>query len=115
MSWKGEYDGNMQTAPSAYPNITFWLKGPQVVKRVRMAPKNTDNGIQRGDRFQLLYWDRDWKSVGLVRAEYEFVTFRDVPAGKLYWLRNLDRGKEELTFVLDNNEQKFICYNIIIQ
>ena len=31
MSWKAEYDGNMQTAPSPYPNITLWLKEPQIV------------------------------------------------------------------------------------
>lgn len=115
MSWKAEYDGNMQTAPSAYPNITLWLKEPQVVTRVRMAPKSADNGIQRGDRFQLLYWDGDWKSVGAARAEHEYVTFRQVPAGKLYWLRNLNRGKEELPFVLDNDEQRFIYYDIINQ
>ena len=113
MSWKAEYDGNMQTAPSSYPNITLWLKEPQVVTRVRMAPKSADNGIQRGDRFQLLYWDGDWKSVGAARAEHEYVTFRQVPAGKLYWLRNLNRGKEELPFVLDNDEQRFIYYDII--
>lgn len=113
MSWKAEYDGNMQTAPGAYPNITLWLKEPQVVTRVRMAPKNADNGIQGGDRFQLLYWEGDWKSIGLVRADYEYVTFQNVPKGKLYWLRNLDRGQEEMPFVIDSNEQKFV-YNDII-
>lgn len=113
MNWKAEYDGNMQTAPGAYPNITLWLKEPQVVTRVRMAPKNADNGIQGGDRYQLLYWDGDWKSIGLVRASHEYVTFHNIPKGKLYWLRNLDRGKEEMPFVVDGEEQKFI-YNDII-
>lgn len=110
MSWKAEYDGNMQTAPGAYPNITLWLKEPQVVTRVRMAPKNADNGIQGGDRFQLLYWEGDWRSVGIVRADYEYVTFQNIPKGKLYWLRNLDRGQEEMPFVIDDGKQVFI-YN----
>jgi hypothetical protein len=113
MNWKAEYDGNMQTAPGAYPNITLWLKEPQVVTRVRMAPKNADNGIQSDDRFQLLYWDGEWKNAGLTRATHEYVTFHNVPQDKLYWLRNLDRGKEEMPFVIDKGKQLFIYGDII--
>ena len=108
MCWKAEYDGNMQTAPGAYPNITLWLKEPQVVTHVRFAPKNADNGIQSGDTFDLLFWDNGWRYAGSCRAEYEFVSFTKVPKGKLYWLRNRNRGKEEQLFVLDGTEQKFL-------
>ena len=78
-----------------------------------MAPKNADNGIQEGDRFQLLYWDGDWKSIGLTRAIYEYVTFLNVPKGRLYWLHNLERGKEEIPFVLDDGKQRFVYDDII--
>lgn len=114
MSWKAEYDGNMQTAPSAYPNITLWLKEPQVVTHVRLAPKNADNGIQSGDRFELLYWDDGWVSVGSDSARYEFVTFSHVPSGRIYWLKNLTRGKEELLFTLSPScQQQFLYYDML--
>lgn len=114
MKWKAEYDGNMQTAPSAYKTVNFRLKEPQVVTRIRFAPKNADNGIKPGDCFELMYWDKDgWRSLGINEAQYEHLVFSDAPLNGLYWLRNLDRGKEELPFVMQNGEQKFIYYDIL--
>lgn len=114
MVWKAEYDGNRQTAPGAYPNITLWLKEPQVVSRVRFAPLNADNGIHGGDWYRLHYWEEDgWQSVGTVQADYEYVVFDNVPAHKLYWLENLTTGQEEMPFVMENGEQRFLYGDII--
>ncbi len=114
MVWKPEYDGNMQTSPSAYPNITLWLKDPQVVTHVRFSPKNADNGICAGDEYELRYWDGGWRSCGVIRAEYEYVSFDDVPLGRLYWLENLSQGGEEMPFVIDEQgRQIFVYYDII--
>ena len=114
MSWKGEYDGNMQTAPSIYPNITLWLKEPQVVTHVRFSPKNADNGIHVGDEYELRYWDDGWQSCGTTKATYEYIDFSDVPRGKLYWLVNLTQGIEEMPFVLDEfGRQLFIYYDLV--
>lgn len=114
MVWKAEYDGNRQTAPGAYPNITLWLKEPQVVSRVRFAPLNADNGIHGGDWYRLHYWEEDgWQSVGTVQADYEYVVFDNVPAHKLYWLENLTKGQEEMPFVMEDGEQRFLYGDII--
>ncbi|MBO5313869.1 MAG: hypothetical protein J6A70_01105 [Prevotella sp.] len=114
MSWKAEYDGNMQTAPSAYPNITLKLKEPQMVTHVRFSPKNADNGICAGDEYELRYWDDGWMSCGTAKAEYEYIEFNNVPHGKLYWLVNLSHGKEEMPFVLDEQaQQRFVYYDIM--
>ena len=114
MSWKAEYDGNMQTAPSVYPNITLWLKEPQVVTHVRFSPKNADNGIHAGDEYELRYWDDGWKTCGTAKAKYEYIEFSDVPRGKLYWLVNLTQGKEEMPFVIDEQgRQRFVYYDIM--
>ena len=53
MTWASEYDGNMQTAPGAYPNITLTLDEPQIVTAVRFAPLNADNGIKAGNTYTL--------------------------------------------------------------
>lgn len=114
MSWKAEYDGNMQTAPSIYPNITLWLKEPQTVTHVCFSPKNADNGICAGDDYELRYWDNGWHTCGMTTPEYEYVMFEDVPQGKLYWLINRSRGQEEMPFVLnEQGEQRFVYYDII--
>lgn len=114
MSWKAEYDGNMQTAPSAYPNITLKLKEPQMVTHVRFSPKNADNGICAGDEYELRYWDDGWMSCGTAKAEYEYIEFENVPRGKLYWLVNLSQGKEEMPFVIgEQGLQRFVYYDIM--
>lgn len=113
MSWKAEYDGNMTTSPGAYPNITLWLKEPQVVTGVRFAPLNADNGIHARDCYELFYWDGGWRSFGTQVARYEYVVFPDVSQNKLYWLKNLTAGKEEMPFVVVNGQQCFVYDDVI--
>ena len=114
MQWKAEYDGNMETAPSSYGRITFWLKQPQVVTAVRFAPLHADNGIKAGNRYELLHWDGAWRSLGTAVARYEYLHFDSVPAHRLYWLRNLTEGKEEQPFLIDaEGKQRFVYGDII--
>lgn len=114
MQRNAEYDGNMQTAPSYYPDITFRLKEPQVVTAVRFAPLNADNGITSGDTYVLYYWADGWREVATTTARYEYLTFTDVPAHRLYWLRNLTEGKEEQLFVIDaEGRQRFVYSDVM--
>ena len=113
MTWATEYDGNMQTAPGAYPNITLTLDEPQEVIAVRLAPLNADNGIKSGCRYELFYWSDGWQSCGIKTATYEYIEFENVPRGKLYWLKNHTEGKEEMPFIVVNGKQKFIYDEII--
>lgn len=113
MKWKAEYDGKMHTAPGAYPNITLRLKTPQVITRVRFAPLNADNGIHAGDEFELYYWHNGWQHIAAAKAKYEYVIFDNVPKNKLYWLRNKTNGKEELPFVIQDGQQRFIYHDIL--
>ncbi len=113
MTWAKEYDGNMQTAPGAYRDITLTLDEAQTVTAVRFAPLNADNGITSGDTYLLRYWDNGWRVAGRADARYEYVEFKNVPKNKLYWLDNLTRGKEEMPFVVIDGEQRFI-YDVIV-
>jgi hypothetical protein len=80
---------------------------PIQINRVRVAPRNANNGIIRGDRYQLYYWDNDWIKAGTVKAKCNFVEFNDIPIGTIYWLRNLDHGTEEQPFFYTNGKQVF--------
>lgn len=113
MKWKAEYDGNMQTAPGAYKTVTLWLQQPQVVERIRFAPWNADNGIKRGHRYELWYWDDEWLSCGEQVARYEYLEYKNIPEGALMWLRNHTTGKEELPFLFKDGKQLFLYYDMI--
>ena len=113
VTWKSEYDGNMQTAPSGYRSIHFNPPIPCVATHVRFAPRNADNGVQKGDTFELFYWEDGWEYGGSVTAEYDFLCFNDIPANKLYWLVNKDRGAEELLFTLEDGKQQFLYYDML--
>lgn len=112
-TWKSEYDGNMLTAPGAYPDITLRLKKRQIVTGVRFAPLNADNGINSGDTYELYYWENGWKLHSTIKAEYEYIQFKDVPQGRMYWLKNTTKGQEETPFVMVDGKQKFIYQDII--
>lgn len=113
MATKAEYDGNMQTAPGAYPDITLRLKTPQIVESIQIAPLNADNGIKPQNIYELFYWDNEWISLGCQKADYEFIEYKNIPVGKLYWLKNLSQGEEEMPFVLSNGKQIFFYSDVV--
>lgn len=113
MATKAEYDGNMLTAPGAYPYITLRLKEPQIVESIQLAPLNADNGIKSQNIYELYYWDNGWQSLGTKMADYEFIKYNNIPTGKLYWLKNLSQGEEEMPFVLSNGKQIFFYSDIV--
>ena len=55
----------------------------------------------------------DGKQHATVRAEQEFFLFKDVPQDKMYWLKNISKGREETPFIMVNGEQIFIYKDII--
>src|SRR5688572_10034180 len=58
------FDGNMETFVSAF-SVGIDLGKPFSVKQIRFAPRNDNNGIVVGDRYELWYYDREWISAGV--------------------------------------------------
>lgn len=113
MKKKAAFDGNMQTAPSAYRMIQLKLPKSQIVTRIRFAPKNEDNGIHRGEQYELCYYQNGWQSCGVQTATKEYLEFYNVPKGALCWLRNHSTGTEEMPFLIRNGKQVFLYPEII--
>ena len=107
------YDGNMLTSSGSRQSITLNLQAPQIVNAIRFAPLNADNGIKPGDLYELRYWDNGWKKSKVQKAKYQYIEFPNVPSNRLYWLKNTDRGKEELPFILKDGQQQFIYYHVL--
>lgn len=107
------YTPGMQYA--SYSKIDFMpLKRPMKVKKIRFAPANAENHIVVGHTYQLMYWDNGWKNAGTGLARYNFLVFKNVPLDRLYWLRDLTAGNEELPFFYKDGKQRFIYRDTII-
>ncbi len=102
------YDGDPETfIESPYLGMDF--ETPVCISHIRFLPRNAMNTIEPGCRYRLLYYqDNEWRVHATKKAIYNFVDFSDVPAGTVYWLRNLDKGKEELPFFYIDGKQVFI-------
>lgn len=106
------YDENMQTA-SSQPDIYLRLESPVKIRKIRMAPLNAENSIIPGNRYKLMYWDNGWIEFDTKEAEYNYLKFKNVPLNKIYWLKNLDQGLEELPFIYKDGRQLFIYHDVI--
>ena len=75
------------------------------VSSIGFCPRNDDNDICPGDKYELFYWDEKWNSLGEKRASSYELIYHNVPKNSLLWLRNKSKGKEERPFTYENNTQ----------
>lgn len=79
------------------------------IGNIRYTPRNDDNFVRVGDKYELFYFSADgWKSLGVRTAEEPKLVYDNVPSHALYWLRDLTRGNEEQVFTYYDNKQIFI-------
>ena len=72
---------------------------PLTIEKVRIVPRNDDNGIHPGDEYELKYWNTTgWVSMGKQLATDNYLVFDNVPKGALLWLDNLTQGFDERIF-----------------
>jgi hypothetical protein len=105
-------DGKIKTYFIGY-NITIDLGQATKIDQFRIAPRNANNGIEAGSNYELMYYNKKWISAGKQKAKYNYLQFSNIPSNTIYWLRNLDSGKEELSFIYKNGEQIFINHDDI--
>ncbi len=88
------------------PDSLGWVAidfGKEVsVSKIKYLPSNDSNSIQVGERYELSYFDRTWISLGVQTAQYKYLDYH-TPANALLWLRNLDTGKEERVFTINEH------------
>jgi hypothetical protein len=74
------------------------------IDRIQYLPRNDQNTIEPGDDYELFYWDNTWVSLGVKKAEKQYLKY-SIPGNSLLWLRNLTRGKEERIFTYEKGKQ----------
>lgn len=106
------FDGNPATY-AGWEDLGMDFKYPVCISRIRLLPRTATNVIESGQRYQLLYFrEGRWVEHRTLVSEYNYLDIDSVPAGTVYWLRNLDKGKEELPFFYEKGEQTFVNQNI---
>ncbi|WP_418542640.1 transglutaminase domain-containing protein [Parabacteroides goldsteinii] len=84
------------------------LPKPAHINKIRYIIRNDDNGIRKGNLYELFYIDESgtWASAGKQTAEQdELLIYKQIPQGTLFWLRNHTRGKEERIFTYEKGKQ----------
>ena len=106
------FDGDPLTFFDAlYPNIAWAglrLEKPCRIDAIRYLFRNDDNGVRKGDGYELLYSKKgEWLSFGKQVADTSLLFYGNVPSNTLYWLRNHTRGREERPFIYEDGKQVF--------
>ena len=111
--WAGKekvFDGDILTGFSGVSPDGHWvglkLPAPQRIGKFRFIPRNDGNCVEIGDEYELSYWKNgDWQLLGAQVAKSNVLTFKGVPSGGLYILRDKTKGVEERVFTYDEGEQ----------
>ena len=103
------FDGDALTYFDARQSDEAWtgldLGVKRAVGKIRFIARNDLNSIQKGDEYELFYWDNAWVSLGKkVAATYE-LNYDNAPVNALFWLRNLTAGREERIFTYEEGKQ----------
>ena len=85
--------------------IGLELEKPVTVQAIEYCPRTDDNNIVPGEKYELLYWDNRWVSMGKQIAKEHWLVYKNVPRNGLYWLRNISKGREERPFTYENEKQ----------
>jgi hypothetical protein len=87
--------------------IGLEVNEPITVTHIGICPRNDKNGIYSGMQYELFYWNGSWKSLGKKIASKDSIMYDGVPENSVLWLRNLEEGKEERIFTMENGDQKW--------
>ncbi|MDD4431752.1 MAG: hypothetical protein PHF61_10175, partial [Bacteroidales bacterium] len=97
------FDNNILTYSTTYSWLGMDFGEPQKIESIRYVSRTDANGIIPGMTYELFYFDRYWVSAGKQVATYDSLYYENLPAGALYWLRNLNEGREERIFTYDKD------------
>lgn len=94
LMWEnGAYDDDPLSF-SGGENFTLGLKfdKPKTIGSIKFQSRNDDNHINIGEDYELFYWNKGWRSLGIQRAK-DTVLYYDAPENALLWLQNRTKGK----------------------
>jgi len=104
------FDGDILTSFDAPRGEGCWagmdLGHPVKMDHIIYYGRGDGNSVEIGDEYELLYWeDGLWKSLGKQKAINTFLTYKAVPTGGVFLLRDMTKGNDERIFTIENGKQ----------
>jgi hypothetical protein len=87
-------------------SLGFALSKATIISSIKFQVQNDMNHINIGNEYELFYWDKQWKSLGIKVAKDTLLQYAKVPENALFWLKNNTGGKEEQVFIIDKNKRQ---------
>lgn len=78
---------------------------PQRLTHLFFYPRNDDNFIVPGNKYELFYYNMGWVSLGRQVAEGYSLVYGSAPSNAIFLLKNLTKGREERIFSYEENTQ----------
>lgn len=75
------------------------------ISKVAFCPPNDGNSVEIGDRYNLLFGDRGWKSLGERIAGCDELIYENCPENALFLLKDITKEEEERIFTIENAKQ----------
>lgn len=107
------FDHDIESYVNAY-SIALDLSTDFFIDEIRILPRNANNGIVKGNTYELFYYDKKWMSLGKQIAKSNFLQYVEAPTNAVFWLKNHSGGKEEQIFLYKNGKQVFLNSENII-
>ncbi|WP_436417386.1 discoidin domain-containing protein [Petrimonas sulfuriphila] len=106
------FDGSTETSFDHNTPSDGWtgldLGQPQKITEIVYSPRNHDNYIKKGDRYELFISDRaGWSSMGIQIASSDSLRYENIPTEGLYYLKNHSRGTQERPFIMEEGKAVF--------
>lgn len=92
-----------ENSSESWINIDFNDK--LAISSFKIYPRTDKNDVWPGLTYELFYWNGQWQSLGVQRAEDFNLQFSIPVANALYLLRCIDEGEEERIFLYQNGKQ----------
>jgi len=82
------------------------LGEPEFISRIVYTPRNRDNFVRPGDKYELFYCGKDsWITLGEQESRSDSLVYKQAPAGVIFYLKNHTRGVEERIFKYEDEKQ----------
>lgn len=109
---KKAFDGNWLTNFETGSPDGSWVGmdfgKPIRVQKVRCIPRNDDNFIHTGHKYELKFWNNsEWKVIYSKVVNDNVLAYDSVPAGALLWLKDKWGGWDERVFLYKDGKQEW--------
>lgn len=93
-----------------FKQFPFWIgidlkNNIQATNELEIIMRNDENRIKPGNEYELLYFDREWVSLGKKIAQNDYLEYCNAPTNAIFLIKNHTEGAEERIFTYENGVQ----------